>query len=60
MRAASLRRRGLISVMLNRRSIRYFSGTPVGEEVARLIVEAGQRAPCVYQSYSVIRPVSYT
>lgn len=55
MRAASLRRRGLISAMLNRRSIRYFSGTPVGEEVARLIVEAGQRAPCVYQSYSVIR-----
>lgn len=55
MRAASVRRRGLISAMLNRRSIRYFSSAPVGEEVARLIIEAGQRAPCVYQSYSVIR-----
>ncbi|MCS7094667.1 MAG: nitroreductase family protein [Thaumarchaeota archaeon] len=55
MRAASVRRRGLISAMLNRRSIRYFSNAPVGEEVAKLIIEAGQRAPCVYQSYSVIR-----
>jgi Nitroreductase len=48
-------RRGTLSVIANRRSIRFFSDTPVPDEVVDVLIDAGQRAPCVYQSYTVIR-----
>jgi nitroreductase len=48
-------RRGTLSVIANRRSIRFFSDTPVPDEVVEVLIDAGQRAPCVFQSYTVIR-----
>ncbi len=48
-------RRGTLSVIANRRSIRFFSYTPVPDEVVEVLIDAGQRAPCVFQSYTVIR-----
>lgn len=49
------RRRGALSVIFNRRSIRRYKRTPISDEIVRLILEAGQRAPCIYQSYTVIQ-----
>ncbi len=49
------RKRGTLSLIFRRRSIRVFAPSKPSREVIELMVEAGQRAPCVYQSYTVIR-----
>jgi len=54
-RMRSRAKRGTLSVIANRRSIRLFSDTPVPDEVVEVLIDAGQRAPCVFQSYTVIR-----
>lgn len=47
-------RRSILRILMSRRSIRVFRQGRVSPSVVRLIVEAGQRAPCSFQSYSVI------
>jgi nitroreductase len=49
------RKRGTLALIFRRRSIRIFAPSRPSREVVELLVEAGQRAPCVYQSYAVIR-----
>ncbi len=48
------RSRSILRIIMNRRSIRAFHPKKISPSVVRLLVEAGQRAPCTYQSYSVI------
>ncbi|MEM3395562.1 MAG: nitroreductase family protein [Nitrososphaerota archaeon] len=47
-------RRSILRILMNRRSIRFFKEGRISPSVVRLMVEAGQRAPCSFQSYSVI------
>jgi len=47
-------RRGILALIFRRRSIRVFSDARPSREIVELLVEAGQRAPVVYQSYTVI------
>ena len=46
----------LLQILFDRKSIRNFKPTPIADDVAEKIVEAGQRAPsaCNLQTYSVI------
>jgi nitroreductase len=48
------RSRSILRILMSRRSIRAFKQGRISSEVVRLLVEAGQRAPCTYQSYSII------
>jgi len=48
------RGRSILRIIMSRRSIRAFKQGKISPSVVRLLVEAGQRAPCTYQSYSVI------
>jgi len=43
-----------LGLLFSRRSIRRFRKSAVSEDVVRLIVEAGQAAPCYLQAYSVV------
>jgi len=44
----------LLNILYSRRTIRRFRKKEITEDVLRLIIEAGQRAPCYYQAYSVV------
>ena len=48
------RKRGVLSLIFRRRSIRIFREARPSRDILELLVEAGQRAPCVYQSYTVV------
>lgn len=48
------RKRGILSLIFRRRSIRVFRDARPSRDVLELLVEAGQRAPVVYQSFTVI------
>lgn len=48
------KKRGVLNVILNRRSIRSFKKVQISEDVVKLMIEAGQRSPCTYQSYTII------
>ncbi|MEM1922693.1 MAG: nitroreductase family protein [Nitrososphaerota archaeon] len=52
------RKRGVLALIFRRRSIRVFGDVKPNRRVLELVVEAGQRAPCVYQSYTVINITS--
>ena len=49
------RRPSLLQIIYSRRTIRRFSKSkPLSEDIVRMLVEAGQRAPCYYQAYSIV------
>ena len=48
------RRRSLIKLLMNRRSIRLFKPSELPEEVLELIIKAGRRAPTYLQAYTII------
>lgn len=52
------RKRSVLTTLFGRRTIRLFRPGSIGSSVVRLIIEAGQRAPCSYQAYSVIEIAS--
>ena len=47
--------RSVLNLLRNRRSIRIFRPSEVSEDVLRLIIEAGVRAPTYLQSYTIIQ-----
>jgi len=47
-------RLSLLHVIYSHRTIRKFRKSQISENVLKIIVEAGQRAPCYYQTYSII------
>jgi len=47
--------RSVLNLLRNRRSIRIFRPSEVSEDVLRLIIEAGIRAPTYLQSYTIIQ-----
>ncbi|MCS7146034.1 MAG: nitroreductase family protein [Nitrososphaerota archaeon] len=52
--ARQKRKRGVLALIFRRRSIRVFRDARPSRDVLELLVEAGQRAPIVYQSFTVI------
>ncbi|MEM0481345.1 MAG: nitroreductase family protein [Nitrososphaerota archaeon] len=48
------KKHGVLALIFRRRSIRVFRDAKPSRSILELLVEAGQRAPCVYQSYTVI------
>lgn len=48
------RRRSVINLLKSRRSIRIFSPVSIPDEVVKLLVEVGERAPTFFQMYSII------
>jgi len=49
------KRRSVLKLLMNKRSIRIFRPARMPDEVAELIVEAGVRAPTYLQSYTIIQ-----
>ena len=49
------RRRSILKLLMNRRSIRVFKRARMPDEIVRMIVEAGVRAPTYLQSYTIIQ-----
>ena len=47
--------RSALNLLRNRRSIRIFRPSEISEDVLRLIIEAGVRAPTYLQSYTIIQ-----
>ena len=48
------RRRSVLKLLMNRRSIRIFRPAEMPEEILELLVQAGQRAPTYLQAYTII------
>jgi len=49
------KRRSILKLLMNRRSIRIFKQSRMPDEIAEIIVEAGIRAPTYLQSYTIIQ-----
>ena len=49
------RRRSVLKLLANRRSIRIFKRARMPDEIVRIILEAGVRAPTYLQSYTIIQ-----
>lgn len=44
----------LLHLIYSRRTIRKFKKSTISENILKMIIEAGQRAPCYFQTYSII------